>query len=166
MNLAVNTPKGQRISAIEADLLAFLRAEHPDVSLSHTPTNGAAFVDVVTTSANQVTGVIEIKVRFDSLAQIVSWGGYLFSAHKINQLSHASKLLGVPSYLLVYFYGEGECLLCPVSNAAGQLVVDFSRQQRTTQDTINGGTKVDDVAIIPLEFFRDLQPTDFCHKDS
>ena len=161
MNLAINTPKGKRVAAIEADLLAFLRAKLPDVSLSHTPINGAAYVDLVTSSAGVLTGVVEIKTRFNPLAQIVAWGGYLISAQKLDQLAHASRLLGVPSYLLVYFYADAECLLCPVSSPAGKFVPDFSRQKRTTQDTVNGGTKLDEVAIIPLDFFRDINPADF-----
>ncbi len=41
-------------------------------------------------------------------------------------------------------------------DAQGNIVIGFSRQVRVTQDTVNGGKKADDVAIIPMDYFTDL----------
>lgn len=156
MNLAVNTPKGQRISAIENKLLDFLRTQYPAATFAHTPAHGAAFVDLVIVQRGEVTTIAEIKVRSNSIAQIKSWGGYLLSYHKIEQLAHGSRILGVPSFLFIFFAPDEELLACPIADAQGNIVIDFSRQVRVTQDTVNGGKKEDEVAIIPMDYFGDL----------
>jgi hypothetical protein len=156
MNLAVNTPKGQRISAIENKLLDFLRTQYPDATFAHTPARGAAFIDLVVVQRGEVTTIAEIKVRSNSIAQVRGWGGYLLSYHKIEQLAQGSRILGVPSFLFVFFTPDEELLSCPIADAQGNIVVGFSRQVRVTQDTVLGGKKVDEVAIIPMDYFGDL----------
>jgi hypothetical protein len=156
MNLAVNTPRGQRISATENKLLDFLRTQYPDATFAHTPAHGAAFIDLVVVQRGEVTTIAEIKVRSNSIAQVKGWGGYLLSYHKIEQLAQGSRILGVPSFLFVFFAPDEELLACPIADAQGNIVVGFSRRAKVTQATVNGGKKTDDVAIIPMDFFRDL----------
>ncbi len=159
--LNVNTPNGQVASYHEKRLLKHLKEQYPGAAFAHTPHDGPAFLDLVISNHRSIVAVAEIKTRNDPVQQMFAWGTYMISKSKIDQLAKMAPQLGVPGHLLVLFVPDDQFALCEVCDATGKFLIEFTEEMRRMKAGVNGGTKEELCAMIPMKFFRDAEPADF-----
>lgn len=110
-----------------------------------------------------ITAIAECKARtqprtfFDGVS--VHPGHYILTEDKITHGLHASRTFGVPFLLLVYLIPDMAAHVFPISNAQGELLVDYVRDRTETRATVNGGTASRWNAYIPFDYAHvyDLQ---------
>jgi len=168
MIMATDTPAGQVLKIKERAVMERVRlAAHCDVCAE---TEKSAPVDAVMVRGGAVVVVGEVKVRTFTHDELKRYGSLMVSTSKIRAGRKAASALRVPymvwvaikpnmlakkieqmdiaQFELVNSSGEYEPTICdPVD---GQLISEV----RVTQASINGGEKIDEVTLVPLELMR------------
>lgn len=141
MNLDINSERGQKSLQYEDRAISIFELNFPKLNYKSTPKDGAAALDAVVTSGNNVVGVVEQKSRNMTLDQLMNWNfEWLVTNEKINNGVAAAKLLGVPFMGFLYLIPDDLLLVTQISDAQANLTVDIRVEQTTTQKTINGGS--------------------------
>lgn len=113
--------------------------------------------------ASEVTIVAECKVRsqsrafFDTVSEFP--GHYIISENKITHGLAASRTFGVPFFICAYLVPDMAAHVFPISNHAGELLLEYQRARTATRRTVNGGVAIGDNAYIPFAYAHvyDLQ---------
>ena len=166
--LATDTPLGAAYKVKE--LAVMERVGHAARCEISAGTERRAEVDAVMIRAGTVVAVGEIKVRSFTHAELQRYGSLMVSTSKIRAGRKAASALRVPymvwvtiqphmlakkveqmdiaQFELVSPLGDYEPTICdPVD---GQLISEV----RVTQASINGGEKIDEVTLAPLQLMR------------
>ena len=96
--------------------------------------------------------LLEIKSRNMTLNQLNNWGNeYLISEHKINKCQKISIKYKIPFFVFVNLIDDKYILRLKVLNNKGEFVIPYRIEyDKETQDTCNGGTKLDNVYMLKV----------------
>ena len=146
--------RGPRYKQAELDALDFLKADPEWKGLTCIVGPNQSRTDGLWTRDNTLQFLTEVKSRdsFGTKSKLpFTWenlvakykGEYMISKSKIVDNVHASKVLGVPFFLIVNFMLQNKLLTIPISNREGEMIVNYKEEERITQNTSNGGIKKD-----------------------
>lgn len=141
MSLDINTERGQKSLRYEERATWLFEHNFKQLRYANTPKTGAAAVDAVVLSGNDVVGVVEQKSRNMTLEQLINWNyEWLVTAEKIEAGRTAGRLLGVPFMGFLYLIPDDLLLITQISDSKGIFTTPIRNEVTTTQKTINGGS--------------------------
>ena len=140
--LDCDTPLGREAIVGESRVMA--RVARFTETLCLKSNSKTSDLDCVFADLSHVLAVAEIKTRNMDKKQLEDFGTYMISNSKIDAGLIASGYLGA-KFLLCVGLHDGVVMW----DVNKDLVYDV--EQRETQATVNGGTKIDEVALIPVK---------------
>lgn len=117
-----------------------------------TPKDSPAGVDAVLMKGDCLVGVSEMKCRQMTTEQLMGEyrGEWLVTYSKLEKLSSAARLLGVPGVGLLYLVPEKKLLSVRICNEDGLFIPGIRVERTATQATVNGGTAVRENAYVSV----------------
>lgn len=110
-----------------------------------------AKLDGVLVREKEIVAVVETKVRSMTEQDLKDFGTYLITESKITKGQKVSELLESPLFVAGYLEHSNVMYGWRVTDEKGNLLFDYETDKRETQETVNGGTKIDTVALLPVE---------------
>ena len=148
-DLAVHSASAQPFNAAEIRLMTAMN-RHFGVTVARTLSK-AARVDAVWIRQRQCIACSEHKVRTASRALIEQWGGtYLITAQKLTDGVSASKVLGVPFWVVALLLPDAMAYAWQITDPKGEIISPWEEAVSTTQATCEGGFAARMNAFVPF----------------
>jgi hypothetical protein len=154
----INTPKGQQTLKEEQFMLSKFEIIWKCDAIQTNKNKGAA-CDGIFLRKKEIKGVFESKCRHLTVDQLEDYGSWLISFEKIEKGRLLSKLLQVPYYGLLYLVDDNVIMYWEITDDDGNYVFKFETETRETQYCVNGGSKIDKVALLPIKNGKYLRNT-------
>jgi len=104
-----------------------------------------------------VKAMYESKCRQMTLDELEEYGSWMISLNKIMKCQQISKDLCIPFYGLLYLVKDNLIMYWKITDEQGNFLFEFETDIRNTQYCVNGGEKLDNVALLPIEYGKYLQ---------
>jgi len=150
-------PKGKKkTEALATEARArMLYASHTE-TLACVSQNPYSRLDCILHDLHSIRAVVEIKSRTISRDKIREYGSYLISSHKIDAGVNTSKALGAP-FICIVALDDG-IITWVVTSKGGKKLFKYDVEEREMQKNVNGGKKVGEVALLPVEEMNEFIP--------
>ena len=119
-----------------------------------TDPDSPATLDGIIVTRGIVNGVVEIKARNETFAEMQAYDdpkGWLISANKVMAGKKATEYFTCPFYGFLYIIPDDELYIVRIFNADGSRASYIDIRETTTQESCNGGTAKRSNAYIHLE---------------
>ena len=147
IGLDINTIKGQKSLAYEAEMLDIIRQY---TEIIETPKKSSAKCDGMFHKKGILKGVFESKCRDLSDIELKEFGSWVITYKKIKDLRKLSKMLKVPGYGFLYLLKDKKIRVWKIVEN-GNWSFRFNVRKTLTQKTINGGEIYRLNAYLPVE---------------
>ena len=148
------TPKGKVYMAHAERAVEIFNKNAGSSTFVPTDPDSPATLDGVIVTKGIVNGVVEIKARNETFAEMQAYDdpkGWLISANKIMAGKKASEYFSCPFYGFLYIIPDDELYIVRIFNADGSRASFIDIKETVTQGTCNGGSAKRSNAYIHLE---------------
>ena len=155
----IKTPKGQVSLEDETKLLRIIK-DTLGADIIETPKHEPAIMDGFIVSNSQICAMFESKCRYNlglndenklyDMKSSKTYETWLISYAKIDSGRILANALKVPFYGFLYLVDDSKILVWNIANKNGQWMFEFEDTTTITQKCINGGSKEDRVAYLPV----------------
>ena len=151
------TPVGQETLKHESHMLDRIRFIW-NKNIIETDKDTPAVCDGFINQSNDLKGLFESKCRDMSIDKLKEYGSWLISWEKVYKCSWLSKHICTPFYGFLYLIPSDIILTWQITDNTGKPMFEIKKEERETQRSCNGGTKIDHVALLPVEYASYLEP--------
>lgn len=155
------TPRGQQYVEHEKRVIERMRLYFTDCTISHTPIDAPASLDITITRQGKLIGVGEIKCRNNSIDEFNRFGSLILTWTKIEALVNVATALYIPGFVILYSIPDDEVLIAKAVYRDGTIAPSIFKQNTATQQTCNGGQVTRLNGYLPIDMFRFLEPNLF-----
>ncbi len=152
----ITSSKGKKTVEEEKFMLSKFK-EYWKCETIHTPIDKGSACDGFFVRNNETKALFESKCRHLTLDELEDFGTWMITHEKILKCQTVSRLLCIPFYGLLYLVDDNLIMYWKITDDQGRFLFEFKNEIRPTQYCVNGGEKLDDVALIPVSEGKFLQ---------
>jgi len=152
----ITSPKGKKTVEEEKFMLGRFESAWKCEAI-HTPIIEGSACDGFFVRKKETKAMFESKCRQMTLDELENYGSWMITYEKLMKCRTISEYLCIPMYGLLYLVKDNLIMYWKITDNKGKFLFEFETDIRNTQYCVNGGEKLDEVALLPIEYGEYLQ---------